>query len=808
MAERESIGLWSTTAASNDDIDPSINWLEGQLPSTVNNSSRSQMAALARHYKDTNGSLTTAGSANAYTLTVNATWTAYATGQIIAFKASFANTSTATLNVTNADAVAIGAKAIRGPGDTALAGGEIVSGGRYLLQYDATANSAAGAWLLLNRSGGGTSLSPYVYFITALDDAGASDQSAAIQAQIDACEAAGICEAVFPPYLIWAEGLTISHPLLLRGTGVKVAMGNLDEGLPSDVGTRLIAKTGTNPCIDVLPGANGATITGIQFQQVHAADAPGWTPTVYAPAIRNYSAWTTIEKNSFWGCYDGVRLGKAWADPGSGYVTVINNTFACFHRGVHVYKAADWNLINRNWFQNYFVEDLTNQRAYIQATAEAIFVERADALEITENGVFGHLYGIRTGINADAPTEAEGIAERLKLANNDFDKVRVGILLVKGCTGEAVNINIVGDNVAGSFAIQGNENVQFQFTNTRTINHGVQAILAAQTGCVLKFRNLTVINAALDGATTVFSCAAGATIHRDGGFTATGTYTGVEGGAGSYVTEATLGGTETFTGVKTFGSAGAVGRLKIAGTTSGAITLDATAIAGTGTLTLPAATDTLTGKATTDTLTNKTFDTAGTGNALYINGNQVNNYSGSGLTVLLATNPEIAGALRFEGSTSQVVLLQATAVAGNVTQTLQAVDGTVALTLNLGAIRVVKTAINFNSANTDNAITVSLPPGITRYVVFRIFIGNASASISTATAGVFTGAGATGQTMAATQALTVTATAADTNNNNMAMTGTNANTMAYNDTTIYFRVVNPQGSAATADVTLIIHPLS
>jgi len=60
------------------------------------------------------------------------------------------------------------------------------------------------------------------------------------------------------------------------------------------------------------------------------------------------------------------------------------------------------------------------------------------------------------------------------------------------------------------------------------------------------------------------------------------------------------------TGAKTFGAAGAVGILKIAGNTSGSTILDASAVAS-GTLTLPAATDTLVGKATTDTLTNKTL---------------------------------------------------------------------------------------------------------------------------------------------------------------------------------------------------------
>jgi hypothetical protein len=48
-------------------------------------------------------------------------------------------------------------------------------------------------------------------------------------------------------------------------------------------------------------------------------------------------------------------------------------------------------------------------------------------------------------------------------------------------------------------------------------------------------------------------------------------------------------------------------KLILNGSTSGSVTLDVPAVAGTTTLTLPATTDTLVGKATTDTLTNKSI---------------------------------------------------------------------------------------------------------------------------------------------------------------------------------------------------------
>lgn len=92
---------------------------------------------------------------------------------------------------------------------------------------------------------------------------------------------------------------------------------------------------------------------------------------------------------------------------------------------------------------------------------------------------------------------------------------------------------------------------------------------------------------------------------------------------------------ETVTGAKTFNS----GKLLLAGSVSGTTILNATATAS-GTITVPATTDTLVGKATTDTFTNKTFDTAGTGNSLLINGVAATANTGTG-AVVRATSPTL-----------------------------------------------------------------------------------------------------------------------------------------------------------------------
>ena len=111
---------------------------------------RATLALLARFYADLGGVVTVGGSANAITVTSASTYQTLESGLVIAFKAGSANTAAATLNLDG-----LGAKAVRLPGDVALAGGEIKANGRYLVMYDAAYNTAAGAWVLMNPEGSG-----------------------------------------------------------------------------------------------------------------------------------------------------------------------------------------------------------------------------------------------------------------------------------------------------------------------------------------------------------------------------------------------------------------------------------------------------------------------------------------------------------------------------------------------------------------------------------------------------------------------------------------------------------------------------
>lgn len=148
----ESVWLWSTTASDNADADPSINYAEGQAPGTLNNSARAMMAAAAKLLLDVGGGLTTGGGATAYTVTTNQGLATPADGVMIHIVPHASNTGAATLNVDGTGAKAL--RRVTASGDAALAAGAMLKDGHYLVAYDASANGATGAWIVLNPESG------------------------------------------------------------------------------------------------------------------------------------------------------------------------------------------------------------------------------------------------------------------------------------------------------------------------------------------------------------------------------------------------------------------------------------------------------------------------------------------------------------------------------------------------------------------------------------------------------------------------------------------------------------------------------
>jgi hypothetical protein len=135
------------------------------LPSSVNNFEREEIAQLAKFYDDFGGVNTVGGTANAVTITTTTIYAALATGMALWFKPTNTNTAATTLNLD-----AIGAKAVRkivGNADVALTAGDLQAGAWTRLVYDATANAAAGGWII--QSGvvafqDGTLAQPGIYF--------------------------------------------------------------------------------------------------------------------------------------------------------------------------------------------------------------------------------------------------------------------------------------------------------------------------------------------------------------------------------------------------------------------------------------------------------------------------------------------------------------------------------------------------------------------------------------------------------------------------------------------------------------------
>ena len=113
--------------------DSTVNWAEGQAPSSINDSARNMMAQIARYRDDIAGAIVTGGTSTAYTVTSYEVFDtlAHLGGQMIAFTPHTTNGATVTLNVDG-----LGAKPLRSSPSTELLAGTIIQGTPYVAVYN------------------------------------------------------------------------------------------------------------------------------------------------------------------------------------------------------------------------------------------------------------------------------------------------------------------------------------------------------------------------------------------------------------------------------------------------------------------------------------------------------------------------------------------------------------------------------------------------------------------------------------------------------------------------------------------------
>lgn len=132
---------WSTTASSNGNSDSSINFQEGQAPSTVNDSARALMSRIAFWRNWAGSAMTQGGASNAYTITSGESLSAYVNGMRFAWQPNADSTGAVTLNVD-----AIGAKKVYMPDGTQAGSADLDADSIYDVIYDDDLDSSAGGF--------------------------------------------------------------------------------------------------------------------------------------------------------------------------------------------------------------------------------------------------------------------------------------------------------------------------------------------------------------------------------------------------------------------------------------------------------------------------------------------------------------------------------------------------------------------------------------------------------------------------------------------------------------------------------------
>lgn len=124
---------WSQAASADATADSTVNWAEGQSPSSVNDSARAMMAAIAKYRDDVAGAIVTTGTGTAYAVNTYQVFQSFAqlNAQMIAFTPHATNGATVTLNVDS-----LGGKPLRSAPSAELPVGVLIQGTPYVALYN------------------------------------------------------------------------------------------------------------------------------------------------------------------------------------------------------------------------------------------------------------------------------------------------------------------------------------------------------------------------------------------------------------------------------------------------------------------------------------------------------------------------------------------------------------------------------------------------------------------------------------------------------------------------------------------------
>jgi microcystin-dependent protein len=139
MGNQGGVYTWSQTAAANATADNTVNWQEGQAPSSINDSGRAMMASIAKYRDDISGSIVTTGTSTAYIVASNQDFDTLSdfNGKVIAFTPHATNgPGPVTMTVDG-----FANLPLRSAPNTELPSGVLILGTPYMARFNQTDNA-------------------------------------------------------------------------------------------------------------------------------------------------------------------------------------------------------------------------------------------------------------------------------------------------------------------------------------------------------------------------------------------------------------------------------------------------------------------------------------------------------------------------------------------------------------------------------------------------------------------------------------------------------------------------------------------